>query len=68
MDIPEGKTRLAVVVVGWCVLASPHHGEQRVFEIATKAAKVRTHLPTECRKYYNDGTGRWIECMGVGLK
>lgn len=26
------------------------------------------HLPTTCRPFYNDGTGRWIECMGVGLK
>lgn len=26
------------------------------------------HLPTFCRQYYDDGTGRWIECMGVGLK
>jgi len=26
----------------------------------------RVHLPTTCRPYYNDGTERWINCMGVG--
>ena len=25
-------------------------------------------LPAECREFYNDGTGRWAECMGVGPK
>lgn len=25
-------------------------------------------LPEKCRPYYNDGTDRWIECMGVGRK
>lgn len=28
----------------------------------------RVHLPTKCRPFYNDGTDRWIECMGVGYK
>jgi hypothetical protein len=23
-------------------------------------------LPVRCRPYYNDGTERWAECMGVG--
>ncbi len=23
-------------------------------------------IRTRCAVYYNDGTGRWIECMGVG--
>lgn len=26
------------------------------------------HLTMECEQYYNDGTGRWAECMGVGHK
>ena len=26
------------------------------------------HLPSECEKYYNDGTDQWKECMGVGYK
>lgn len=26
------------------------------------------HLPTKCAQYYNDGTERWINCMGVGYK
>lgn len=25
-------------------------------------------LPDRCRRYYNDGTTAWIDCMGVGLK
>ena len=24
------------------------------------------HLPSHCAAYYNDGTTRWIDCMGVG--
>lgn len=28
----------------------------------------RIHLPTKCKEFYNDGTDRWIECMGVGYK
>ncbi len=24
------------------------------------------HLPTKCRPLYNDGSGDWAECMGVG--
>lgn len=23
-------------------------------------------LPQKCRQYYNDGTERWVNCMGVG--
>lgn len=25
-------------------------------------------LPQQCALYYNDGTGRWRDCMNVGLK
>lgn len=25
-------------------------------------------LLKECSAYYNDGTDRWMECMGVGYK
>jgi len=32
------------------------------------SAHTSETLPAKCRQYYNDGTGRWIECMGVGLK
>lgn len=28
----------------------------------------RVPLPRKCAEYYNDGTGRWAECMGVGKK
>ena len=26
------------------------------------------HLPTTCRPYLNDGTDKWINCMGVEKK
>lgn len=26
------------------------------------------HLPSICAEYYNDGTERWINCMGVEKK
>ena len=25
-------------------------------------------IRVRCAQYYNDGTGRWAECMGVGPK
>jgi len=25
----------------------------------------REHLPSKCEQYYNDGTDRWKDCMGV---
>ncbi len=28
----------------------------------------RKELPEICSPFYNDGTGRWAECMGVGPK
>ena len=28
----------------------------------------KTHLPSLCKPYYNDGTDAWAECMGVGRK
>ena len=28
----------------------------------------REALPEICSPFYNDGTGRWAECMGVGPK
>jgi len=30
--------------------------------------KVEKTLPEKCHPFYNDGTGRWAECMGVGPK
>ena len=28
----------------------------------------RISLPEKCHTFYNDGTGRWADCMGVGYK
>lgn len=33
-----------------------------------RASKRVTHRPQLCERYYNDGTDRWIECMGVGKR
>ena len=36
--------------------------------IAREIKVKRVPLPTKCREFYNDGTGRWAECMGVEPK
>jgi len=33
-----------------------------------KEITERRHLPSECQSYYNDGTDRWKDCIGVGYK
>ena len=67
---------LLSLLIGSCVVKdafraceSMREGELR-FALPSRQAtpKVKFHLPTFCQKFYNDGTGRWIECMGVGLK
>ena len=48
---------------------SLEEGELRfAYPSKVPTVKEKFHLPTFCHKFYNDGTGRWIECMGVGLK
>jgi hypothetical protein len=51
-------------LIGSCV-SDPQCPEPE--PVAVEKAE-RVHLPTKCRKFYNDGTDRWIECMGVGYK
>lgn len=34
--------------------------------VHTKELTEENHLPTKCRPFYNDGTDRWKDCMGVG--
>ena len=36
--------------------------------LAVRSERISGTLPRKCEEFYNDGTGRWIECMGVGLK
>lgn len=39
------------------------------WDVIGEEVKVeRVHLPTKCAPFYNDGSDRWIECMGVGYK
>lgn len=37
-------------------------------EVKEESLFVNKHLPTTCQPFYNDGTDRWKECMGVGIK
>jgi len=37
-------------------------------EAAARNRAQRIELPQLCAQYYNDGTGRWAECMGVEPK
>ena len=42
---------------------------QKLREVTIEPPPPRTvpvHLPSKCQPFYNDGTGRWAECMGVG--
>lgn len=58
-----------IVVETFRACESMREGELR-FALPSRSApaKAKFHLPTFCQKFYGDGTGRWIECMGVGLK
>ena len=42
--------------------------EQAHPEVEPMTVTERVHLPTKCKEFYNDGTDRWVECMGVGYK
>jgi hypothetical protein len=35
---------------------------------SSHTAVDRVSLPEQCKQFYNDGTDRWVECMGVGRK
>jgi len=64
-----------VVYDAWDFCESAKEGELRFVypddsrsPIADEIKVEHTHLPTVCREFYNDGTGRWAKCMGVGPK
>lgn len=51
---------LGCAALVYCVLATP---------LRLQGAPVEaSHLPGECAEYYNDGTDRWADCMGVEPK
>jgi len=59
----------------WDACETIRKGDEVVFTyppakspLAREIEVKSTHLPTACRSFYNDGTGRWAECMGVGPK
>lgn len=70
---PSPDFMLALVIIAAFVLLSAYFiGAIAVFEkskeVTQSVTTSRVHLPTKCRPYYNDGTDRWIDCMGVGYK
>lgn len=56
---------LLVIVFGIFIFgmlgACEHHVEPEPVERVVS-------LPEKCAPYYNDGTERWIDCMGVGYQ
>lgn len=42
--------------------------KSEVIRIEIPCTPKPKHRPTKCAVYYNDGTDRWKDCMGVGLK
>jgi hypothetical protein len=54
---------IASMFLGSCV-AYEQQPERWEDEIKVKSVS----LPQHCAPFYNDGTGRWAECMGVGPK
>lgn len=62
-----------IVYDAWDFCESAREGELRfVYPEGSIENEVKVthedHLPTKCRHFYNDGTGRWAKCMGVGPK
>ena len=63
----------AVCVVFVCVLLVSFSyavidTASNIRENVNKDIKDIKHLPSECEKYYEDGTDNWKDCMGVGYK
>lgn len=63
-----------VIVVAWFLLAMFVNLSARAVDTANPPQPASDtslryhHLPTVCAPFYNDGTDRWRECMGVGKK
>lgn len=69
----ETITVLGIIIlvgfIAFVVIDAAHDAK----EIVAKARAERQRLEdvdvrVECAQYYNDGTGRWQVCMGVGPK
>jgi hypothetical protein len=59
------KTIGLMMVMSALIMAQWHtEGVELVAEIVV--VEPIPSLPVKCRPYYNDGTERWINCMGVG--
>lgn len=57
---------IAGVLCAVAVLSAPTKSIEGTLVVAMEAENIT--LPQKCAQFYNDGSGRWIECMGVGLK
>lgn len=59
--------RAVLPIMLWLCLGSWHYPPADAQpEPALKKERNRYHRPTICAPYYNDGTDRWKDCMGVG--
>jgi len=47
------------------VIKTAYGGAERMEKIYREMVTPR---PSVCSQYYNDGSNRWINCMGVGYK
>jgi len=52
------------VSFSYAVLDTAHNSKENI-ELEGKNKVTRAQL---CRPYYNDGTDRWLKCMGVEKK
>lgn len=50
----------------YAVIKTASNIEERMNEIQQE--KEMKDRRIECRAYYNDGTDRWKDCMGVGYR
>jgi hypothetical protein len=69
---PSPDFLVAIVIIAAVVAATVYliggilFWQQAIEDKVTQ--RVTIHLPTECAEYYEDGTDKWKDCMGVGLK
>lgn len=54
-----------VLSFSYAVVKTAQESIEIVEENKEKKERVLT-LPEKCQSYYNDGTDKWKDCMGVG--
>lgn len=56
------------MVILFLMVISHRHDDVYAAKPETAPEPAPLTLPEVCRPYYNDGTDRWKDCIGVGLK